>query len=110
MQEQNIDSAILFFDLTGLKHFNRWHGFEEGNRLICAVADILAKHFSSESCGRFAQDHFAAFAPEEGLKEHLDAVIAECAKVNDGKNLPVRIGIYPNRIESVQNNKQEVKI
>ena len=102
MQEQNIDSAILFFDLTGLKHFNRWHGFEEGNRLICAVADILAKHFSSESCGRFAQDHFAAFAPEKGLKEHLDVIIAECAKANDGKNLPLRIGIYPNRIESVQ--------
>ena len=34
MQEQNIDSAILFFDLTGLKQFNRQHGFEEGNKLI----------------------------------------------------------------------------
>jgi hypothetical protein len=60
MQEQNVDSAILFFDLTGLKHFNRWHGFEEGNHLIRAVAAILAKHFSSENCARFAQDHFAA--------------------------------------------------
>ena len=102
MQEQNVDSAILFFDLTGLKHFNRWHGFEEGNHLIRAVAGILAKNFSSENCARFAQDHFAAFVAEEGLKERLDEVIAECAKANDGKTLPLRIGVYPNRIESVQ--------
>ena len=102
MQEQNTDSAILFFDLTGLKQFNRQHGFEEGNKLIRAVAAILAKHFSSENCARFAQDHFAAFAPEDGLKERLNAVIEECVDANDGKSLPVRIGIYPNRIEEVE--------
>lgn len=102
MQEQNIDSAILFFDLTGFKRFNRKYGFEEGNRLIRAVAAILARHFSNENCARFAQDQFAAFAPEEGLKERLDAVIAECADANDGKTLPLRIGVYPNRIEPVQ--------
>lgn len=70
--------------------------------LIRTVAAVLAKHFSSENCARFAQDHFAAFAAEEGLKERLDEVIAECAKANDGKTLPLRIGVYPNRIESVQ--------
>ena len=102
MQEQNIDSAILFFDLTGLKQFNHRYGFEEGNKLIRTVAAILAKQFSSENCARFAQDHFAAFATEEGLRERLDAVIEECADANDGKSLPVRIGIYPNRIEEVE--------
>ena len=102
MREQNVDSAIVYFDLTGLKRFNRRHGFTEGDRLLRAVAAILAKHFSSESCARFAQDHFAAFAPEEGLKERLDAVIADCADANDGKTLPIRIGVYPNQIEAVE--------
>lgn len=102
MREKSIDSAILFFNLTGLKHFNQQHGFAEGDRLIRAVASVLAKHFSSENCARFAQDHFAAFAPEEGLMERLDAVILECAAANDGKSLPLRIGIYPNRIEAVE--------
>ena len=101
MQEQNIDSAILFLDLTGLKHFNHRYGFAEGDRLIRSVGAVLAKHFSSENCARFAQDHFAVFAPEEGLTERLDAVIADCANINDGKTLPVRIGIYPDRIEAV---------
>ena len=102
MQEQKVNSAVLFFDLTGLKSFNRRHGFAEGDRLIRAVAAVLAKHFSSENCARFAQDHFTALAPEEGLRERLDAVIGDCAKANGGKSLPIRIGVYPDRIEAVE--------
>lgn len=102
MREQNKDFAMVYFDLTGLKRFNRRHGFAEGDRLIRSVAAILAKHFSSENCARFAQDHFAVFAPEDGLKERLDTVIAECAGTNEGKNLPLRIGIYLDRIEPVE--------
>ena len=102
MQEHGTDSAIIFFDLTGLKHYNRRHGFGEGDHLLRAVAAVLAKHFSSENCARLAQDHFAAFAPEEGLRERLDAVIEECGCINGGKTLPLRIGVYPNRIEAVE--------
>ena len=102
MRQRQTDAAILFFDLTGLKRFNRWHGFAEGDRLIRAVAGILARHFSNENCARFAQDHFVAFAQEEGLKERLDTVIAECAEANEGKTLPIRIGVYPDRIEAVE--------
>ena len=102
MREEKKDCAILFFDLMGLKQFNRWNGFSEGNNLIRSVAAILAKHFSSESCARFAQDHFAAFAEMEGLKERLDGVIAECVDANDGKSLPIRIGVYPDSIEAVE--------
>lgn len=102
MRKQNVDSVILFFDLTGLKHFNELYGFSEGDRLIRSVAAILAKHFSNENCARLAQDHFAAFAPEEGLEQKLDEVIAECAEANHGKTLPLRIGIYPDRLEKVE--------
>ena len=102
MQDRSVAFAVLFFDLTGLKQFNRRYGFAEGDHLLRVVAAILAKHFGSENCARFAQDHFAAFAPEAGLKERLDAVIAECAAANDGKTLPLRIGVYPERIERVE--------
>lgn len=101
LQEQQDDSVILFFDLMDMKSFNRWHGFAEGNRLICAIASILAQEFGAEDCGRFGQDHFAALALEEGLGERLDAIIDQCATANHGKNLPLKIGVYPNRIETV---------
>lgn len=100
--EQDTNTAILFFDLTDLKNFNRRYGFAEGNHLICAVATILADEYGADGCARFAQDHFAAIAPEEGLQERLKGVIEKCAASNDGKTLPLRIGVYPNRIEDVQ--------
>ncbi|MBO4452863.1 MAG: EAL domain-containing protein [Clostridia bacterium] len=102
MREEKKGSAIVFLDLTDLKSFNIRHGFSEGDRLIRAVAAILSKRFGSECCARFAQDHFAAFAPEEGLNELLETVIADCATANGGKTLPVRIGVYPDRIEAVE--------
>ena len=99
---ENKDTAVIFFDLTDLKRFNERYGFSEGDRLIRAVASVLSKHFSNENCARFAQDHFAAFAPEEGLNERLEAVIADVAAVNEGKTLPIRIGVYPDRVEEVE--------
>ena len=102
LRAQGADSAILFFDLTDLKTFNRWHGFAEGNRLICAVAELLAEQFGAENCSRFAQDHFAVIAPEAGLHRRLAEVIARNDALNDGKNLPLRIGVYPDSIEEVQ--------
>ncbi len=101
MKEEKIDSAIIYFDLTGLKQFNRRHGFAGGDNLIRELAVVLSRNFSNENCARFAQDHFAAFAPEEGLTDCLDRVIRECDSINDGKTLPLRIGVYPDRIEEV---------
>ena len=101
LQGHGIDSAILFFDLMNLKNINHRYGFAEGNRLICSVATILAAQFGAENCAYFAQDHFAAIAPDDGLRERLEAVMAQCATANEGKTLPIRIGVYPNRIESV---------
>lgn len=102
MKEQNIDSAILFFDLTGLKQYNQKHGFDEGDHLIKAVGTLLTKHFSNENCARFTADHFTAFAAEEGLEKRLDAILAEWDESDNGKVMPLRIGIYPNRIETVE--------
>ena len=102
MHKENKAPAVLFFDLTGLKHYNEKYGFAEGDHLIRDVAGILAKNFSSENCARFAQDHFAAFAEEDGLAERLDKVIAECSEACGGRSLPLRIGIYPDRIGDVE--------
>ncbi|MBQ3295061.1 MAG: EAL domain-containing protein [Erysipelotrichaceae bacterium] len=101
MKEDGIDSVILYMNLTGLKDYNRRYGFEQGNRMISEVARILSSHFGVDNCARFAQDHFAVFTKEEGLNDHLEQIIEECSKINGGKSLPVRLGVYPSRIEDV---------
>ena len=86
--------AMLFFDLIGMKYYNRQYGFEEGNRLICAVGEILCRHFGQTCCSRFGQDHFTAVADADDLDQKLQAVFAECADANGGRSLPIRVGVY----------------
>ena len=93
--------VILFFNLNGMKDFNRQHGLKEGDRLLCAVAEILAKHFGKDNCCRMGQDQFAAIVDDERLDERLKAVFEDVLNANDGKTLPVRVGVYEDRMRSV---------
>ncbi len=101
MLEEGKQPALLFFNLIGMKHFNRQYGFEEGNRLICAFALVLREHYGRRSCCRIGQDHFAAVTDEAHLKEELQRIFDECLTINEGKTLPVRVGVYRNSTEEV---------
>ncbi len=94
LQAEGADPVILYFNLGGMKHFNRQYGFEEGDRLICEIADILAKHFGPQCTGRFGQDHFASIDVGEGLEDKLNEVLSDCQAANGGMTLPVSVGIY----------------
>ena len=85
--------AMLYIDLIGMKLFNQKRGYAEGDKLLSAFAKLLGKHFGSERCGRFGQDHFAVSTHAENLDARLDDFIAECATINNGKSLPISIGI-----------------
>ncbi len=98
------EPALIYLNFTGLKHFNRQFGFEEGNRLICALADILADNYGAQNVSHFSQDHFAVITSEDGLVEGLNKVFDECEHANNGRTLPLRAGIYPFRLEEVKIN------
>ncbi len=93
--------VMLYFNLGGMKHYNRQFGFDEGDRLIADVAHILARHFGSRLTGRFGQDHFAAVSDEENLEERLWAVLEDCKHANCGKAVPISVGIYRNDLGNV---------
>ena len=84
-----------------MKDFNRQYGLEEGDRLLCAAADILTKHFGKERCCRMGQDHFAAIADDRDLDRRLKAVFADFMTANGGRTLPVRVGVYEDRMAGV---------
>ncbi len=94
-------TAFLYFDLSGMKSFNEANGLREGDKLLCAVAEVLAKHYSKKNCSRLGQDHFAAFVESENLEVKLKVVLEELKTVNNGKNLPVRVGIYLDQFEKI---------
>ena len=93
--------VLLYIDLNGMKFFNHKYGFGEGDRLLKAFAALLEKTFGKESCCHVAADRFAAGTTEEGLEERLRTLIGEAEKINGGNSLPVRIGVYSGRVESV---------
>lgn len=95
------ETAFLFFDLVGMKLFNGKYGFAEGDRLLRAFARVLVKYFSVENCGRFGQDHYAVYTSTAHLEDVLEQLIRDCRSLNEGKSLPIRIGIYLDQADSV---------
>lgn len=93
--------VVLYFNLGGMKHYNRRYGFDEGDSLIVDVAHILARHFGEKLTSRFGQDHFAAVSDEENLEDRLWAALEDCKHANGGKAVPVSVGIYRNDLGNV---------
>ncbi len=93
--------VMLYLDLNGMKYYNHRYGFEEGDRLLQAFAKLLSSILSNENCCHAGADRFAAFTKEKGLTDTLRQLFREAAKLNGGKSLPVRVGIYENSMENV---------
>ncbi len=92
--EEGADPVLLYFDFSDMKNYNLKYGFSEGDKLITGMARVLASHFSNINCCRFGGDHFAVVTDDRGLEEKLEAIIEESKGINEGKSLPLRIGIY----------------
>ena len=90
----NKDSVMLFFDLNGMKFFNSNHGFAEGDKLLKAFAKVLVSFFANDCCCHVSGDHFAVLAKDRDLEETLQELLVACKTMNDGKSLPVRVGVY----------------
>ena len=86
--------VAVALDLVDMKSFNSQYGREEGDKLLRVFGEVLRKHFGSEACSRFAEDHYYAFATEEGISERIMALFSDFRAANDGKVLPIRAGAY----------------
>ncbi len=93
--------ALIYFDLCGMKYFNRKHGFSEGDKLLQSFAWLLAETYGNDNCCRLGQDHFAVFSEENGLEERLNGLFEAAKKLNDGMTLYVHAGIHLHRMEEV---------
>lgn len=93
--------AFLFFDLSGMKGYNRKYGYRGGNQLIVSVAKLLIKYFSAENCGRFGADHFSVYTNNYRLEQRLKQLFKENETLNNGRSLPLRVGIYLDHFDQI---------
>lgn len=86
--------VMMFMDFSGMKYFNHKFGFACGDRLLQLFARILADIFGNDNCSRLGQDHFAVVTEENDLENRLLQLFEECSKLDDGRSLPLHVGIY----------------
>ena len=86
--------VMLYIDLSGMKFYNRKHGFAEGDRLLKEFSEILVRSFGNKNCSRIGGDHFAVVTVREGLEAILEKMFRECETINEGRSVPVHAGIY----------------
>ena len=104
LREAGRHPVLLYFNLNGMKYYNRQYGFEEGDRLLQSFAALLTRYFEPDCLSRFGLDHFAAISEEAGLDERLRAIFEECRTLEEGRMLSVRVGVYRDEMEQVQVN------
>ncbi len=93
--------GVVYFDFTGMKYFNQKYGIQEGDNLIMSFGCVLKKFFANENCGRLGQDHFAVYTEMEGIEEILIEIFNDIKYANEGRTLPVHVGIYSMEFEEV---------
>ena len=104
MLSEGRQPVMLYFNIVGLRHYNRQNGFLKGDRLIMDFAGILSRQFGDHRVCRFNGDQFAAVTDEENVNAELQAVLRAWEADTDGKRLPICVGVYPNRIDEVDVN------
>ena len=93
--------SMLFMDFDGMKLYNQRYGYAEGDGLIKAMGKLLAHTFSTENCCRTTADHFIVYTTTDGLNNKLEKLIDEAKRLNEGRSLPVKIGVYDFKNESI---------
>ena len=101
MLDQGRSSALLYIDLSGMKHYNHKYGFAEGDKMLRSFARLLSRYFHAEHCCHIGADRFAAVADASGLEEQLNQMFSEWKQTGEGRHLPISVGIFLNRMEEV---------
>ena len=101
LRNEGKEAVMVYFNIIGTRNYNRQNGFKMGDKLIIDFAGILSRHFGTNRLCRFNGDQFTAVADRAEVDAILAGILQECETARDGKRLPVRVGIYPDRLEDV---------
>ncbi len=86
--------AILYLNLVNFKLLNLEKGVKEGDACLRILAEILRKVFSDSFVSRVAGDHFAVFAPCEGIYQKTEEVDRQfCESYGNHFNTSLKFGI-----------------
>ncbi len=93
--DTKVDEWIyLFMDITSFKIFNDQRGFEEGNKFLKEVGQVLSNTFTKGLISRQSDDHYVVFAFNENIEEKLNYINAEIEHLDLDIRPGIKVGGY----------------
>ena len=92
---QKSDSVYLFFNVTNFKVYNDQKGFEQGNKFLKDIGQILSETFNTYSliC-RQSDDHFVVFAFNKDIEEKINTVNQRIQALDADIKPGILVGAY----------------
>lgn len=86
--------AVVFFNVIDFKAFNERYSFDQGNRLIIALADIIRDYFPKSIVGRYFGDQFVVFCEKDEVYPAVGYVHDEFSSIQLNMEMELKAGVY----------------
>ena len=86
-------AVCLFYDIVGMRLYNKQNGFSAGDALLLSVSEVLKEAYPDALISRFDNDHFCLISPEEELREKVEHVEKEVLLLGGGSKIELKVGI-----------------
>ena len=84
--------AFLFFNISSFKIYNDQKGYEEGNKFLSNVGQIIQHAFPGAFVSRQADDHFVAYVENVDLIEKFDSIRQQVRELDKDLKPNITIG------------------
>ncbi|MEE8716434.1 MAG: EAL domain-containing protein [Coriobacteriales bacterium] len=83
-----------YFNVANFKLYNGRHGFEEGDRCLTGIGEILQRRFPEALVGHFSADSFAVFARTDTVISDIESACHEADALIDTPGVRLKAGIF----------------
>lgn len=97
IKEENIKESeyvYIFINITDFKILNDQRGFEEGNKFLKHVGDILTNNFENALITRQSDDHYVIFTKAEKIEPIIDIIDNQIEKLDLDTRPGIKAGLY----------------
>lgn len=86
--------TFIYFDIENFKSFNQRYSFQQGNRFLRYIADLLRETFPGDLLSRFNDDHFVVATPIEQPDRQVQFIHDHVRIYDTHLPLELKAGIY----------------
>ncbi|MCR5746093.1 MAG: GGDEF domain-containing phosphodiesterase [Lachnospiraceae bacterium] len=97
LNDPNIDPGkkiFLFLNVENFKTYNDQYGYQEGNKYLKEMAELVKESFKDEPVARQSDDHFVVLTDIEGVSEKIEKVRGFVHNEDSDIYLELKTGAY----------------